>query len=265
MDTTTFLENINNLVVRFIYTIPGVEDHYDIEQAWRTGSIETTSIQQVLQDYTTAYVKATKKAKKAKKDPAAPKGQLSAYMFFCKENRANVLFEHPDMKATDVLKELGRRWRAIKDDTDMRKTYDTQAANDKIRYQSEKASYVQTSDTESSSSTKSKKTKRARTAYNYFCSETRQLVKEEYPEMTNSEILSELGRRWSNIKNTEESTRFHEAAVADKEAKEEEAKEEDEEEAKEEVKEEEVKVLKSKKTRRTRRTRNKNAENIEAS
>merc|ERR1719219_3270965 len=54
------------------------------------------------------------KAKAAKKpfpkDPNAPKRPMSSYMFFVNEQRPYVVSEHPDMKATDVLRELGKRW-----------------------------------------------------------------------------------------------------------------------------------------------------------
>merc|ERR550534_25749 len=54
------------------------------------------------------------KAKAAKKpfpkDSNAPKRPMSSYMFFVNEQRPYVVSEHPDMKVTDVLRELGKRW-----------------------------------------------------------------------------------------------------------------------------------------------------------
>merc|ERR1719334_374009 len=54
------------------------------------------------------------KSKAAKKpfpkDSNAPKRPMSSYMFFVNEQRPYVVSEHPDMKATDVLRELGKRW-----------------------------------------------------------------------------------------------------------------------------------------------------------
>ena len=48
-----------------------------------------------------------------KKDPNAPKRGLSAYMFFCQEQRQALKQEKPDMKVTEITSELGKRWRAL--------------------------------------------------------------------------------------------------------------------------------------------------------
>merc|ERR1719283_90286 len=54
------------------------------------------------------------KAKEAKKlfpkDVNAPKRPMSSYMFFVNEQRPYVVSEFPDIAATEVLRELGRRW-----------------------------------------------------------------------------------------------------------------------------------------------------------
>ena len=53
-----------------------------------------------------------RKAKKDKKrkDPDAPKRPISAYMLFSKATRAQVKEDNPDIKARDVMRELGRLW-----------------------------------------------------------------------------------------------------------------------------------------------------------
>merc|ERR1719219_656511 len=54
--------------------------------------------------------KAKAAAKPFPKDSNAPKRPMSSYMFFVNEQRPYVVSEHPDMKVTDVLRELGKRW-----------------------------------------------------------------------------------------------------------------------------------------------------------
>ena len=48
------------------------------------------------------------------KDPDAPKGALSAYMFFCKDQRSAVQNDIGD-NAREITKELGSRWNTLKE------------------------------------------------------------------------------------------------------------------------------------------------------
>jgi len=88
--------------------------------------------------------KTTKRATKArtekkKKDPNAPKRGLSAYMFFASEQRENVRDENPGITFGQVGKVLGERWKALNEK--QRTPYEAKAAQDKKRYEDEKASY----------------------------------------------------------------------------------------------------------------------------
>lgn len=58
----------------------------------------------------------TPKAKRAKKDPNAPKKPLNAYMFFAGEHRSTVLAQHPGLRASEVTKKLGEMWKATASD-----------------------------------------------------------------------------------------------------------------------------------------------------
>lgn len=73
------------------------------------------------------------KAKRAKKDPNAPKKPLNAYMFFAQEHRSTVLASHPGLRASEVTKKLGEMWKTVSPDD--KKRFEEQSANDKIRYQ----------------------------------------------------------------------------------------------------------------------------------
>merc|ERR1712227_859509 len=76
---------------------------------------------------------------KKKKDPNAPKNARNAYMFFCNELREKLKLENPEMAITEVGKEAGRRWKEMTPST--RSKYDRMAADDKLRYEREKAEY----------------------------------------------------------------------------------------------------------------------------
>jgi len=79
------------------------------------------------------------RVEKKKKDPNAPKRGLSAYMFFANEQRENVREENPGISFGQVGKVLGERWKALNDK--QRTPYEAKAAQDKKRYEDEKASY----------------------------------------------------------------------------------------------------------------------------
>ena len=83
--------------------------------------------------------KGTKKQKKVK-DPNAPKRALSAYFFFMKDTRPKVVAKNPDMKVTEIGKELGAMWRAMSDGE--KAPYVKKADADKARYEKQKAAYV---------------------------------------------------------------------------------------------------------------------------
>ncbi|OMP82707.1 Non-histone chromosomal protein 6, partial [Diplodia seriata] len=73
-------------------------------------------------------------------DPNAPKRGLSAYMFFANDMRDKVREENPGIKFGEVGKILGEKWKALSDK--QRAPYEAKAANDKKRYEDEKAAYA---------------------------------------------------------------------------------------------------------------------------
>ncbi|KAG5462048.1 MAG: high mobility group box domain-containing protein, partial [Olpidium bornovanus] len=56
-----------------------------------------------------------KRGSKPKKDPNAPKRNLSAYMFYAQENREKVKAQHPNATFSDMGKILGENWKAMTD------------------------------------------------------------------------------------------------------------------------------------------------------
>jgi len=85
-----------------------------------------------------------------KKDPNAPKRNKSAYMFFCEHHRGEVKDKHPDMKMTDISKELANMWKSCP--AEEKKRMDKLANDDKKRYEKAKNEYEAGSGKKSSGS-----------------------------------------------------------------------------------------------------------------
>lgn len=79
------------------------------------------------------------KKRKHTKDPNAPKRSLSAFFWFCNDERGKVKAANPLYGVGDIAKELGRRW-AMADST-MKSKYDAMAEKDKARYEREMTEY----------------------------------------------------------------------------------------------------------------------------
>ena len=60
--------------------------------------------------------KKNKNKKKKKKDPDAPTGALNAYMIYGKEVRQTIRDKNPDMKMTEISKEIGAMWKELSDE-----------------------------------------------------------------------------------------------------------------------------------------------------
>jgi len=87
-----------------------------------------------------------KKGKKGKKDPNKPKRGLSAYFFFGKDVRADVIKNEckgDGSKVTEVMKAIGVRWGKV--DAKGREKYEKLAEADKERYAKEMAEYKKNS------------------------------------------------------------------------------------------------------------------------
>jgi len=103
-----------------------VEEAEQILESWDSQmSIISTRISPILKSFS-----------EKKEEKKAPKRPISAYIYFCKEKRPEVKEANPDMKATDVTKELGLMWKEIKD-TEEANQYIELAKADKERYISE--------------------------------------------------------------------------------------------------------------------------------
>jgi hypothetical protein len=115
--------------------------------------------------------------------------------------------------------------------------------------------------TKTDSKTKTKVTKKTKdksgpkknkSSYMFFCEEERKVVKEELPDLSNKDVLTELGARWKKLKesNSDNMKHYEELAVKDKERylSEKESKSVEESDETEEEIEEKPKKAVSKKT-----------------
>jgi high mobility group protein B3 len=174
--------------------------------------------------------KVEKKKKAAKKDDGAPKRPLSSYMIFCQENREDIVAKHPEASAKDIMSIFGAEWK----NADKSK-YEEKAAKMKEQYNaamekwkaensehsehSEDDNHDNHSEDEEEKPKKSKKSKSSKSdddssdeqkpkrpvsPYILFCSEKREEVKAEYPDMKPTEITRKLGEMWRALSEEEQ-------------------------------------------------------------
>jgi len=86
-------------------------------------------------------VQAKKTKRKKRRDPAAPKRGLTAYVWFGHEERPKIQQEFPNISFQEVGRKLGERWRAM--GAEEKAKYDVKAAIDKERYSRESEAYKQ--------------------------------------------------------------------------------------------------------------------------
>lgn len=177
--------------------------------------------------------KAGKPEKKQKKDKNAPKGAQSAYILFGNDVRASIKEATPGISATDVMKEIGSKWKELSKEE--KAPYEEKAAQDKSRYQEELATYNDKKAAEGSdeddededeedSPAKKKKQKKKKdenapkkpsSAYIFFGQSARASIKAKNPDMPPKEIMRELGVQWKAM-SAEEKKPYEEMARKDK-------------------------------------------------
>ena len=79
------------------------------------------------------------KKRKQIKDPNAPKRSLSAFFWYCHDERGKVKGANPEYGVGDIAKELGRRWSDA--DPEAKSKYEQIAEKDKARYEKEMTAY----------------------------------------------------------------------------------------------------------------------------
>lgn len=79
------------------------------------------------------------KKRKQIKDPNAPKRSLSAFFWFCNDERTKVKALNPEYGVGDIAKELGKKWSDVEPST--KSKYEAMAEKDKKRYEVEMTEY----------------------------------------------------------------------------------------------------------------------------
>ena len=202
---TANVNKFNKFVLSFL---KDTSESDNINELWMAPDIQ----KQVKSLYASA---GAANGRKKNKDPLAPKRGKSGYLFFCSDNREAVKSSLGEQaKATDVTKELGLRWNALKEskkpaDKKILTGYEKAAADDKARYQGEKSEYTPPEVDASDDAPKrrggkrksaKKGPKRAKSGYLYFCEDRRNQLKTDNPALKSTEITSELGRLWNELK-----------------------------------------------------------------
>lgn len=89
-----------------------------------------------------AALEMTKKQKKVKKDPEAPKRPVSSYLYFAMDKREAVVEDNPNAKPTEITTMIGEMWKQLVEKANGgTKKYEDMAAKDKARYEEEKVVY----------------------------------------------------------------------------------------------------------------------------
>jgi len=86
---------------------------------------------------------ANRKLRKKRRDPQAPKRASNAYMIFCKERRATLKVEHPELAFGKLGQMLGDIWRKLS--ADEKRPYEQRAQGDRDRYKKEMGNYAEVS------------------------------------------------------------------------------------------------------------------------
>lgn len=231
---TTISENMMGIFVSWLQN-NGYSEQIDMDdvESWNQLQAE---INQTLSE----GVKQKESKPKKLKDPNKPKKNKSSYLFFCEDKRAVVKEELGDeAKAVDVTTELGSRWKLLKESTKTSdkkaiEKYAKQATKDKERYEQEMAEYQAPSEEELGELLATKKSakkssggkkdpnkpKNPRSAYIFFCSEKREQVKNENPDLKTTDVTSKLGELWRELKDdkdrSDELANYNDMAEEDK-------------------------------------------------
>ena len=229
------IKNINKFIVLFL---ENNVSEYITDVGSVIENLESKAVQTELKKVLSN--KKTNKQKKKKNNNI--KKNRTSYIFFCLEYRKKIKEEMEGISTTDITKELGKRWKMLKEDDSRRNEYNKfikLAEQDKIRYQSEmdnieQAVCVQESkqvaseqeseqvvseqvvseqeskqlvdeqvvDEQEKKGKKKQTTKKIKPFVN-FSKKQRPILKERYPELKPKEITKLLSTEWKQLSKEE--------------------------------------------------------------
>lgn len=73
------------------------------------------------------------------KDPNRPKRAKTAFLYFCKDKRSNIIIEFPNLKLGQIQKKLGKKWQNLSDKK--KQEYINKNLKDKERYEKDLEEY----------------------------------------------------------------------------------------------------------------------------
>jgi len=174
--------------------------------------------------------------KKKKKDPNAPKGAKTGFLFFTASLRPELT--EKGLSVPEIAKECGKRWKELSDED--KQPFQDDGEKDKARYHEEQATYLASdaylasdfakkkeeggNTVEPSPAKKQTKKKKkdknapkgAMSAYMLFCADQRAKLKEEHPDWGLPEMGKALGAAWGLLDDAAKEP-FKALAATDKE------------------------------------------------
>ena len=96
-----------------IFMATAIDEQWTPEKIQQTWQEKTEDIKNIVEE---GLPKKIKKVS-SPKDPMKPKRGRSAYIFFCGETREEVKKELGDVKPQQVMRQLGARWKELKEST----------------------------------------------------------------------------------------------------------------------------------------------------
>ncbi|KAI2799832.1 hypothetical protein RDWZM_004917 [Blomia tropicalis] len=139
-----------------------------------------------------------------------PRGRISAYMYYVKSCWKMHHKNNPEVKVNfkEFAKQCGQQWREMSPKEKRR--FQRLSDKDKTRYDAEMADYRAAEEER-----KKLIPKRPLTAYLWFCTEQRPVVRESMPDAPITEVAKELGKRWKQC-SPEEKEKYVKMATKDK-------------------------------------------------
>jgi len=137
------------------------------------------------------------------KDLNAPKKPKSSYLVFCNIERDKLKKEKPDIDFKEMSKELGKKWKCLSDVE--KKQFNEVYEKDKERYNKECQVYIYPDnlDVKNKVNTGIKKPK---SSYMFFCQEERIRIVKTKPNVKQTEIMRECGKKWNELSSLDKKT-----------------------------------------------------------
>ena len=81
----------------------------------------------------------SKRRRRERKEAGAPKRAMTAFLYYILDRRAGLKKEKPHLDNKQIISEMGSEWNRMKEED--KKKYLEKAAEDRKRYEKEKAAY----------------------------------------------------------------------------------------------------------------------------